>query len=74
MRTTITLDDELLKKAAKICGVKEKSKLVNLALKKMVDADLLERFLALEGTMPDLEYFEREPRMNREPLPIKNDD
>lgn len=74
MRTTVTLDEKLLKKAEKISGVKEKSKLVNLALKKMVDADLLERFLALEGTMPDLDYFEHQPRANREPLDIGNND
>ncbi len=74
MRTTVTLDDGLLEKAANICGIKEKSKLVNLALKKIVDDDLLERFLALEGTMPELDYFEREPRVNREPLPSAKDD
>lgn len=68
MRTTVTLDDELLKKAMKIAGISEKSKLLNMALRKMVDEDILERFLALEGTMPELEFFKREERNGREPL------
>jgi len=68
VRTTITFDDELLKQAIKITGINEKSKLVNMALKKLVDDDVLERFLALEGTMPELEFFQREERNGREPL------
>ena len=75
MRTTVTLDDELVEAASKWTGIQNKSELINRALKLLVDQELLDRFLALEGTMPDLEYPERGYRSGREPLstPVLND-
>jgi len=70
MRTTVTLDDELVKKAMKWSGIENKSELLNEALKRMVHRELLKRFLALEGTMPDLKHAERGNRWGREPLPV----
>lgn len=69
MRTTVTLDDELLAKAVKYSGIKEKSKLINEAMRRLVAEELKSRVLALQGSMPDLEYYERGTRMGREPLP-----
>ena len=69
MRTTVTIDDALVEAASKWTGIKNKSDLINRALKSLVDQELLDRFLALEGTMPDLAYPERSYRSGREPLP-----
>lgn len=69
MRTTVTLNDKLLEAASKCSGITSKSDLINKALKLLVDQQVMERFLALEGTMPDLEYPERGYRAGREPLP-----
>ena len=56
-------------KAMECSGITEKSKLVAHALRELVKHELTERFLALEGTMPDLEYPGRSFRYDREPLP-----
>ncbi len=69
MRTTVTLDDDLIEEAVKLTGISDKSKLEAHALNELIKNAVNERFLALEGTMPDLEYFERAPRYGREPLP-----
>jgi Arc/MetJ family transcription regulator len=68
MRTTLSLDDALLEAASKWTGIRSKSELVNRALKDLVDRELAERFLALEGTMPDLAYAERTHRSGRNSL------
>jgi len=59
MRTTVTLDDELLKKAQEYSGIKEKSVLVNAALKMMVEWEASRRAAALGGTMPGLKAAPR---------------
>jgi Arc/MetJ family transcription regulator len=59
MRTTVTLDDELVAKAQQITGVTEKSALVNAALREVIQADAARRLISLGGTMPDLEVPER---------------
>ena len=53
MRTTITIDDELLAQAQEYTGVKEKSALVNQALKSLVQREAARRLARLGGTMPD---------------------
>ena len=73
MRTTVTLDDELLKEAMKYSGITEKSRLMNEAMRRLVANELKSRVLALEGSMPNLEYSTREPRMGREVLSEKTD-
>ncbi len=70
MRTTITLDDELLAEAIGCTGIEEKSRLVNHALRELIHRERAERFLALEGTMPDLDYASRGFRYGREVIPI----
>jgi Arc/MetJ family transcription regulator len=53
MRTTITIDDELLAQAQEYTGVKEKSALVNQALKSLVQREAARRLALLGGTMRD---------------------
>jgi Arc/MetJ family transcription regulator len=75
MRTTVTLDDELLEKAMNFTGIEGKSDLINKALRDLINREVASRFLALEGTMPDLEYADRGFRYGRSiiPSPVLND-
>lgn len=54
MRTTVTLDDDLMADAAIYSGIDDKSKLINLALDSYVKRMAALRLAALGGTMPDL--------------------
>jgi len=53
MRTTITLDDELMKTAQEYTGVMERTAVIQLALKTLVELEAGRRLALLEGTMPD---------------------
>lgn len=53
MRTTITIDDELMEKAAKYTGIKERSMLITEALRQLVVREAGRRLAALGGTEPD---------------------
>lgn len=55
MRTTVTLDDDLVADAAAYSGIDDKSKLINLALTDYIRRSAAKRLAALGGTMPDLE-------------------
>jgi Arc/MetJ family transcription regulator len=55
MRTTITLDDDLMADAATYSGIEDRSKLIHLALDHYVKRMAAKRLAALGGTMPDLE-------------------
>ncbi|HEX4068243.1 MAG TPA: type II toxin-antitoxin system VapB family antitoxin [Acidobacteriaceae bacterium] len=59
MRTTVTLDDELVKKAQEYSGIREKSLLVNAALKMMIEWEASRRAALLGGTMPGLKAAPR---------------
>ncbi len=54
MRTTVTLDDELLAYAQQFTGIKEKSAVVNAALKALVEREAARRLARLGGTQPNL--------------------
>jgi len=54
MRTTITIDDKLVKDAMELTGIAEKSALFNFALKELVHHEASRRLAALGGTEPDL--------------------
>lgn len=54
MRTTLTLDDELLAKAQHVTGLKQKSALVREALKALVERESARRLSRLGGGEPDL--------------------
>jgi Arc/MetJ family transcription regulator len=53
MRTTITLDDELLATAQKYTGVTEKSALIREALTALVQREAAWRLARLGGSEPD---------------------
>lgn len=55
MRTTVTLDDELVEKAQRYTGITERSALVRKALETLVQIEAGRRLAALGGTMPDFE-------------------
>lgn len=54
MRTTVTLDDELLAQAEAYTGLKEKSALVREALKALIERESALRLARLGGSEPDL--------------------
>lgn len=58
-RTTVTLDDDLVRKAQAYTGVMEKSTLIREALTQLVQREAARRLAALGGTMPDLQRIPR---------------
>ena len=54
MRTTLALDDELIKKAQEFTGLKEKSALVREALKALIERESARRLALLGGREPDI--------------------
>lgn len=59
MRTTVTLDDTIFKRAQELTGIKETSELLRHALKKLVEREAARRLALLGGSQPDLEYIPR---------------
>ena len=59
MRTTITLDYELVRTAQEYTGVSEKTALVREALKSLIEREASRRLAALGGTMPELKDIPR---------------
>ncbi len=59
MRTTVTLDDELLAKASEAMGTTERSVLLHEGLKLIVQREAARRLILLGGTMPDAEAAPR---------------
>jgi Arc/MetJ family transcription regulator len=59
MRTTVTLDDELLKKAQEYTGIAEKSLLVNAALTALVQREAARRLARMGGSAPGLKAPQR---------------
>ena len=53
MRTTIAIEDELFAKAQKYAGVTEKSAVVRMALKALVEREAARRLARMGGTQPD---------------------
>lgn len=64
MRTTISLDDELVNAAAALTGISEKTLLVRHALKKLVEWESAKRLAALGGTIPNLADMPRRTASN----------
>jgi Arc/MetJ family transcription regulator len=52
MRTTIILKDEVLKRAAELTGIKEKTALVHAGLEALIEKKAIERLIALGGSDP----------------------
>jgi Arc/MetJ family transcription regulator len=59
MRTTLALDDDLVQTAQEFTGVTEKTALVRIALKALIEREASQRLAALGGTMPKLEVATR---------------
>ena len=54
MRTTVALDDDLVRIAQEFTGVAEKTALLREALKALIERESARRLASLEGTMPKL--------------------
>jgi Arc/MetJ family transcription regulator len=65
MRTTIALDDDLVRRAQEFTGVAEKTALVREALKALIERESARRLASLGGTMPDLKNMGRRRGENR---------
>jgi Arc/MetJ family transcription regulator len=52
MRTTVTLDDELMAKAADYTGITERSALLREALQALIAREAARRIIALGGSDP----------------------
>lgn len=50
MRTTLNIDDELLRQAAKLTGVSEKTSLVRMGLEALVSRESARRLVKLGGS------------------------
>lgn len=59
MRTTISLDDDLVERASSLTGVKEKSSLVREGLKALIERESARRLARLGGSEPQLEDIPR---------------
>jgi Arc/MetJ family transcription regulator len=62
MRTTIALDDDLLRTAQEFTGVEEKTALIREALKALIERESARRLAALGGSMPGLKNIPRSRR------------
>ena len=59
MRTTLNINDGLLKEAARLTGVREKTSLVRLGLEALVAAESQHRLAVLGGTEKHLRPIAR---------------
>ena len=65
MRTTVALDDDLVRTAQEFTGVSEKATLIREALKALIQRESARRLAALGGTMPKLKGIpRRRPKAN----------
>jgi len=66
MRTTVTLDDELLASASKAIGISERSVVLREGLKALVERDAARRLARLGGSNPEAKVPPR--RTSAEPV------
>jgi Arc/MetJ family transcription regulator len=59
MRTTIALDDDLIRTAQEFTGVAEKTALIREALKALIERESARRLAALGGTISGLKTIPR---------------
>lgn len=59
MRTTVTLDDELLSQAQEYTGLQEKSALIREALQALIQRESAYRLARLGGTEPNIKDIPR---------------
>jgi len=59
MRTTLNIEDDLIDKAIKITGIKEKTALVKLGLEALIARESARRLAKLGGTQKQLQAIPR---------------
>jgi len=59
MRTTLNIEDELLKKAKRLTGIQEKTSLVRLGLEALIARESGKRLAMLGGTEKNLKQVPR---------------
>lgn len=59
MRTTLNIDDQLIKRAARLTGVQEKTQLVRLGLEALISREAAKRLARLGGSEPQLKEIRR---------------
>ena len=59
MRTTLTINDELLAQAQNITNITSKSELIRKALKALVERESARQLAKLGGSQPDLKPITR---------------
>jgi Arc/MetJ family transcription regulator len=59
MRTTLNIDDDVLEKASRLTGIKEKTALVRLGLEVLIARESSKRLAKLGGTEKDLRAIPR---------------
>lgn len=55
MRTTITIDDQLLAKAIKLMGPMDRTSILSESLKALIERETARRLARLGGTEPELQ-------------------
>lgn len=59
MRTTLNIEDELVKKASELTGIKEKTSLIKHALEALISLESSKRLAKLGGTEKQLKPIPR---------------
>ncbi len=59
MRTTVTLDDDLIERAQAVTGISERSALLREALTRLIQQEAGRRLIMLGGSAPDLKASPR---------------
>ena len=59
MRTTLNIDDQILKKASKLTGISEKTALVRLGLEALIAQESAKRLAALGSSEKDIKDIPR---------------
>ena len=65
MRTTLNIDDKILKKAARLTGISEKTALVRLGLEALISAESAKRLAMLGGSEKDLKSIPRRKQTSK---------
>ena len=59
MRTTLDLQEDLIASARELTGITEKTALIHLSLKTLIERESAKRLAVLGGTMPGLKDIPR---------------
>ena len=59
MRTTLNIDDGMIREASRLTGVTEKTALVRMGLEALIEKESSQRLAKLGGTEPSLQQVPR---------------